>query len=83
MVRTCLAYSTLLLVLHDKEEYHDAQHMYQSVLACQHAIAADSGQPLLDVITTFCNISCVHHLSGKTNAALTANREVLDMVGWH
>ena len=66
-------------VLHDKEEYHDALHMYRRALACQRAIAADSGRPLLDVITTLCNISRVHHLSGKIDAALAANREVLHL----
>jgi hypothetical protein len=66
-------------VLHDKEEYHDALHMYQRALTCQRAIAAISGRPSLDVITTLCNISRVHHLSGEIDAALAANREVLDL----
>ncbi len=66
-------------VLHDKEEYHDALHMYQRALSCQRTIAADSERPSLDVITTLCNISRVHHLSGNIEAALAANREVLDL----
>ncbi|KAL3809036.1 hypothetical protein ACHAXA_004539 [Cyclostephanos tholiformis] len=66
-------------VLHDKEEYHDALHMYKRALTYQRAIAADSRRPSLDVITTLCNISRVHHLSGEVEAALVANREVLDL----
>ena len=66
-------------VLHDKEEYHDALTMYQRALECQRALAAVSGRPSLDVITTLCNISRVHHLSGEIDAALAANREVLEL----
>jgi len=66
-------------VLHDKEEYHDALHMYQRALACQRALAADAGRPSLDVITTLCNISRVHHLAGEIDASLAANREVLEL----
>mmetsp|Transcript_24619 Transcript_24619/g.53068 ORF Transcript_24619/g.53068 Transcript_24619/m.53068 type:complete len:1236 (+) Transcript_24619:189-3896(+) len=66
-------------VLHDNEEYHDALHMYQRALACQRALAAVSGRPSLGVITTLCNISRVHHLSGEIDAALAANREVLEL----
>lgn len=66
-------------VLHDKEEYHDALHMYQRALVCQRVIAADSGKPSLAVITTLCNISRMHHLSGEIDAALNANKEVLEL----
>jgi tetratricopeptide (TPR) repeat protein len=62
-------------VLHDKEEYHDALYMYQRALACQRGLAA--GRPSLDVITTLCNISRVHHLSGEIDEALATNKEVL------
>lgn len=65
-------------VLHDKEEYHDALHVYQRALVCQRALAAaDGDRPSLDVITTLCNISRVHHLCGEIDAALAANKEVL------
>jgi len=67
-------------VLHDKEEYHDALVLYQRALACQRALSAENGgRPSLDVITTLCNISRVHHLSGEIDAALAANREVLEL----
>ena len=67
-------------VLHDKEEYHDALHIYQRALKCQRSLANISGRPTtLDVITTLCNISRVHHLSGEIDAALSANREVLEL----
>ena len=67
-------------VLHDKEEYHDAIHMYQRALVCQRALASESGRPAtLDVITTLCNISRVHHLSGEIDEALVTNKEVLKL----
>lgn len=66
-------------VLHDREEYHDALHMYHRALKLQRTLAAASGRPSLDVIKTLCNISRVHHLSGEIDAALGANREVLDL----
>eukprot|EP01083_Nonionella_stella_P297497 1010201_1 len=66
-------------VLHDKEEFHDALHMYQKALACQRALAASSGRPSLEVITTLCNTSRFHHLAGEIDAALSTNREVLDL----
>ncbi|KAL7468392.1 hypothetical protein ACHAXS_008609 [Conticribra weissflogii] len=64
-------------VLHDKEDYLDALHMYQRALSCQRALAVGSSRPTLDVITTLCNISRVHHLMGDIDAALAANQEVL------
>jgi len=66
-------------VLHDNDEYHDAIHMYNRALVCQRNLASVSGRPSLDVITTLCNICRVHHLSGEIDAALAANREVLDL----
>jgi tetratricopeptide (TPR) repeat protein len=70
-------------VLHDKEDYHDALHMYQRALVCQRSLAAD--KPSLNVITTLCNISRVHHLCGEIDEALATNKEVLklatDLVG--
>jgi tetratricopeptide (TPR) repeat protein len=69
-------------VLHDKEEYHDALHIYQRALKCQRllvTISRRSTTATLDVITTLCNISRVHHLSGEIDAALSANREVLEL----
>ena len=66
-------------VLHDNDEYHDAIHMYNRALLCQRNLASVSGRPSLDVITTLCNICRVHHLSGEIDAALAANREVLDL----
>ena len=66
-------------MLHDKEEYHDALHMYHRALACQRELTADVGRPSLDVITTLCNICRVHHLSGEIDAALAANKEVLEL----
>ena len=69
-------------VLHDKEEYHDALHIYQRALKCQRLLATISRRTTtatLDVITTLCNISRVHHLSGEIDAALSANREVLEL----
>ena len=66
-------------VLHDREEYHDALHMYQRALACQRALAAGAGRPSLDVITILYNISRVHHLSDEIDASLAANQEVLDL----
>ena len=66
-------------VLHDNEEYHDAINMYQKALVYQRALASVSGRPTLDVITTLCNICRVHHLAGEFDAALAANREVLDL----
>lgn len=66
-------------LLHDKEEYHDALHVYQRALACQRALAAEAGRPSLDVITTLCNISRMHHLSGEIDSSLAANREVLEL----
>jgi len=66
-------------VLHDKEDYLDALHTYQRALACQRDLAAGSSRPTLDVITTLCNISRVHHLMGDIDAALVANQEVLQL----
>ncbi len=67
-------------VLHDREEYHDALHMYHRALKLQRTLAAlAGGRPSLDIIKTLCNISRVHHLSGEIDAALGANREVLDL----
>lgn len=71
-------------VLHDKEEYRDALHMYHRALACQRALAAEegrdaSGRPSLEVVTTLCNVSRVHHLSGEIDEALAANAEVLEL----
>eukprot|EP00581_Thalassiosira_minuscula_P006437 CAMPEP_0183739408 /NCGR_PEP_ID=MMETSP0737-20130205/56954_1 /TAXON_ID=385413 /ORGANISM="Thalassiosira miniscula, Strain CCMP1093" /LENGTH=838 /DNA_ID=CAMNT_0025974201 /DNA_START=21 /DNA_END=2535 /DNA_ORIENTATION=+ len=67
-------------VLHDKEEYHDALHMYQRALHWQRTLTAKSGKPAsLEIITTLCNISRVHHLSGEIDAALAANREVMEL----
>jgi tetratricopeptide (TPR) repeat protein len=67
-------------VLHDREEYHDALHMYHRALKLQRTLAAlAGGRPTLDIIKTLCNISRVHHLSGEIDAALGANREVLDL----
>jgi tetratricopeptide (TPR) repeat protein len=70
-------------VLHDKEEYHDALHIYQRALKCQRLLVTISKRTTttttLDVITTLCNISRVHHLSGEIDAALSANREVLEL----
>lgn len=67
-------------VLHDKEEYHDALHIYQRALKFQRSLASISERPTtLDVITTLCNISRVHHLSGEIDAALSANKEVLEL----
>ena len=42
-------------------------------------MAINSTRPSLDVITTLCNISRVHHLSGDLDAALSANKEVLEL----
>lgn len=64
-------------VLHDKEDYHDALHMYQRALVCQRSLAGD--KPSLNVITTLCNISRVHHLSGEIDEALATNQEVLQL----
>ena len=61
-------------VLHDKEDYHDALHMYQRALVSQRSSAGD--KPSLNVITTLCNISRVHHLCGEIDEALTTNKEV-------
>ncbi|KAL7543991.1 hypothetical protein ACHAWF_007500 [Thalassiosira exigua] len=74
-------------VLHDKEEYRDALHLYHRALACQRALAAEEGggasggggRPSLEVITTLCNVSRVHHLSGEIDEALAANAEVLEL----
>ena len=67
-------------VLHDREDYHDALHMYHRALKLQRTLAADAGgRPSLDIIKTLCNISRVHHLSGEIDAALGANREVMDL----
>ena len=66
-------------VLHDKEEYHDALGMYHRALSCQREIANNSTRPSLDVVTTLCNISRVHHLAGDLEAALSANKEVLEL----
>jgi len=66
-------------VLHDKEEYHDALGMYHRALKCQREVAINSPRPSLDVVTTLCNISRVYHLSGDLDAALSANKEVLDL----
>ena len=66
-------------VLHDKEEYHDALGMYNRALSCQREVSINSTRPSLDVITTLCNISRVHHLSGDLDAALSANKEVLEL----
>ncbi|KAL7543175.1 hypothetical protein ACHAXR_013503 [Thalassiosira sp. AJA248-18] len=67
-------------VLHDKEEFHDALHMYQRALACQRSLAAEAGRPAsLDVITTLCNISRVHHLAGEIDESLATNKEVLEL----
>mmetsp|Transcript_18526 Transcript_18526/g.37347 ORF Transcript_18526/g.37347 Transcript_18526/m.37347 type:complete len:1023 (+) Transcript_18526:28-3096(+) len=66
-------------VLHDKEEYHDALGMYHRALQCQREVAINSARPSLDVVTTLCNISRVYHLSGDLDAALSANKEVLDL----
>ena len=62
-------------VLHDKEELNDALHMYQRALICQRSLAGKS----LQVITTLCNISRVHHLSGDYDEALTTNKEVIGL----
>eukprot|EP00956_Cyclotella_meneghiniana_P010284 scaffold14195_cov65-Cyclotella_meneghiniana.AAC.9 len=62
-------------VLHDKEDYHDAIGMYQRALVCQRSLAGD--KPSLNVITTLCNISRVHHLCGEIDEALATNKEVL------
>ncbi|KAL3805913.1 hypothetical protein HJC23_007874 [Cyclotella cryptica] len=64
-------------VLHDKEEYHDALHMYQRALVYQRGLA--DGRPSLAIITTLCNISRVHHLSGEIDEALATNKEVLKL----
>ncbi|KAL3790054.1 hypothetical protein ACHAWO_004811 [Cyclotella atomus] len=64
-------------VLHDKEDYHDALHMYQRALVWQRSLAGD--KPSLNVITTLCNISRVHHLSGEIDEALATNQEVLQL----
>jgi tetratricopeptide (TPR) repeat protein len=64
-------------VLHDKEDYHDALHMYQRALVWQRSLADD--KPSLNVITTLCNISRVHHLSGEIDEALATNQEVLQL----
>ena len=61
-------------VLHDKEDYHDALHMYQRALVCQRSLAGD--KPSLNVITTLCNISRVHHLCGEIDEALATNKEL-------
>lgn len=66
-------------VLHDKEEYHDALGMYHRALSCQREVSINSARPSLDVITTLCNISRVYHLSGDLDAALSANKEVLQL----
>ena len=66
-------------VLHDKEEYHDAVGMYHRALRCQREVSINSARPSLDVVTTLCNISRVHHLSGDLDAALAANKEVLEL----
>lgn len=66
-------------VLHDKEEYHDALGMYQRALQCQREVSLNSSRPSLDIVTTLCNISRVYHLSGDLDAALSANKEVLDL----
>jgi tetratricopeptide (TPR) repeat protein len=66
-------------VLHDKEEYHDALSMYHRALKCQREVSINSPRPSLDVVTTLCNISRVHHLSGDLDAALSANKEVLEL----
>jgi tetratricopeptide (TPR) repeat protein len=67
-------------VLHDREDYHDALHMYHRALKLQRTLAADAGgRPSLDIIKTLCNISRDHHLSGEIDAALGANREVMDL----
>eukprot|EP00984_Skeletonema_dohrnii_P005064 scaffold1783_cov119-Skeletonema_dohrnii-CCMP3373.AAC.7 len=66
-------------VLHDKEEYHDALGMYHRALQCQREVSINSARPSLDVVTTLCNISRVYHLSGDLDAALSANKEVLDL----
>ncbi len=66
-------------VLHDKEEYHDALGMYHRALQCQREVSANSSRPSLDIVTTLCNISRVYHLSGDLDAALSANKEVLEL----
>jgi tetratricopeptide (TPR) repeat protein len=66
-------------VLHDKEEYHDALGMYHRALKCQREVSLNSPRPSLDVVTTLCNISRVYHLSGDLDAALSANKEVLEL----
>ena len=66
-------------VLHDREDYHDALHMYHRALKLQRTLVAEGGRPSLDIIKTLCNISRVHHLSGEIDAALGANREVMDL----
>lgn len=62
-------------VLHDKEELNDALRMYQRALICQRSLAEKS----LQVITTLCNISRVHHLSGDYDEALTTNKEAIEV----
>ena len=64
-------------VLHDREDYHDALHMYQRALVCQCSLAGD--KPSLSIITTLCNISRVHHLCGEIDEALATNKEVLKL----
>merc|ERR1719356_647021 len=64
-------------VLHDKEEYHDALHMYQRALVYQRSLAVNRSS--LEVITTLCNVCRCYHLTGEFDEALKTNKEAKDL----
>jgi tetratricopeptide (TPR) repeat protein len=63
-------------LLHDREDFEDAAHIYERTLAMQQIVL---GPTHACVVRTLCNLGRVHHIRGNLEGALKASQRVVEL----